>query len=200
MAFGEGVGLGFAASPAAVRVTVDGGLDDPDREVGEGLFGSATGVSNEADEDVAVGGGWAPDRNCERMPEASLGETVVVVVVLAELAVTVTVTVTALGLSLLVELEVEDEVDVEEVDVEEVDVEEVLEVVVPLSEPVMPPLTPAALISPRTVLSVVQTIDVPGARISGMAKHCWVSGHIPFDVSNFPFTHVAMLPLRHAVS
>jgi hypothetical protein len=195
MAFGEGVGLGFAASPAAVRVTVDGGLDDPDREVGEGLFGSATGVSNEADEDVAVGGGWAPDRNCERMPEASLGETVVVVVVLAELAVTVTVTVTALGLSLLVELEVEDEVDVEEVDVEEV-----LEVVVPLSEPVMPPLTPAALISPRTVLSVVQTIDVPGARISGMAKHCWVSGHIPFDVSNFPFTHVAMLPLRHAVS
>jgi len=67
---------------------------------------------------------------------------------------------------------VEEEVVEEEVVDEEVDVEVVLEVVVLLSEPVMPPLTPAASISPRTVLSLVQITDVPGARISGMAKHC----------------------------
>jgi len=141
--FGEGVGLGPAASPAAVRVTGGVELDDPDRDVGGVLLGFAAGVRDETDDDdndVAVG--WELDRNCERMLEASLGETVVVVVtvVLVELAVTVTVTVTALGLLLVVEVE------------DEVDVKEVLEVVVPLSEPVMPPLTPAALISPRTVL------------------------------------------------
>jgi hypothetical protein len=180
LVLGEGVGV-LAALPAAVRVTFDGApLDDPVVEEGV-LPGSAAGVSDEADDDeVAVVGGLLLDRNCERMLEASLGETVVVVVVLAALAVTVTVTVTALELTLVVEVEdeddVEEEVDVEEeeeVEVEEVeDVEEELEVVVPLSEPVMPPLTPAASINPRTLLSLVQITDVPGVRISGMAKHC----------------------------
>jgi hypothetical protein len=99
------------------------------------------------------------------MLEASLGETVVVVVVLAELAVTVTVTVTSLGFPLVVD--VKDEVDREEVlddESELVDVE--------LSEPVTPPVTPEAFIMATTVLSLVQTIDVPGARRSGIAKHC----------------------------
>jgi len=69
------------------------------------------------------------------MLEASFGETVVVVVVLAEFAVTVTVTVTPLGFPLD---------DVEE-----------------LSEPVTPPLTPAAFIRATTLLSLVQSKDVP---------------------------------------
>jgi metal-sulfur cluster biosynthetic enzyme len=86
------------------------------------------------------------------MLEASLGETVVVVVVLTELAVTVTVTVTSPGFPVLVD-------DVE-------DVEEVLDDVVvldeeTLSEPVTPPLTPAAVIREVTVLSLEQTRDVP---------------------------------------
>jgi len=81
------------------------------------------------------------------MLEASLGETVVVVVVLAELAVTVTVTVTPFGLLVLVDVE---------------DVEEVLDDVVVLgSEPVTPPLTLAPSIRETTVLSLVQSRDVP---------------------------------------
>lgn len=190
---GVGEGVGFEASPPAVRVTTIDGvpkleLNDPEGDAG-GLLATAvsagTLLDDEADE---VADGWPLDRNCERMLEASVGETVVVVVVLAELAVTVTVTVTSLGLPL-------------DDDKEEVEVEEVLDdVVVVLSEPVMPPLTPAAFMRPRTVLSLVQSRDVPAARTLGMAKHCWVSGHLPFEVSNFPFTQVAMLPIRQAVS
>lgn len=74
------------------------------------------------------------------------------------------------------------------------------EVLVLSSEPVMPPSTPAVFISPITVLGLVQNRDVPGALTSGMAKHCRVCGHWPFDVSNFPLTQVAMSPLRQAVS
>jgi len=79
------------------------------------------------------------------MLEASLGETVVVVVVLTELAVTVTVTVTSLVLD--VDVEVLDDVVVLDEET--------------LSEPVTPPLTPAAFIKETTVLSLVQTRDVP---------------------------------------
>jgi len=82
------------------------------------------------------------------MLDASLGETVVVVVVLTELAVTVTVTVTSLGFPVLV-------VDVEVLDDVVVLDEETL------SEPVTPPLTPAAFIRETTVLSLVQSRDVP---------------------------------------
>lgn len=88
-------------------------------------------------------------RNWERMLEASLGETVVVVVVLTELAVTVTVTVTSLGFPVLVDVE-----DVENVPDDVVVLDE-------MSEPVTPPLTPAAFIKETTVLSLVQSRDVP---------------------------------------
>jgi len=63
LALGEGVGVGLAASPAAVRVTFEGAarleLGDSDRDAGEGVLpGSAAGVSDETDEDddVAVAG------------------------------------------------------------------------------------------------------------------------------------------------
>lgn len=86
---GEGVGF-----EAAVRVTTTDGVPKFEGVAGV-LLGSAAGVSAlERDDDVEVAGGWPSLRNLERIPEASLGETVVVVVVLAELAVTVTVTVT----------------------------------------------------------------------------------------------------------
>lgn len=167
---GEGVG-----SPAAVRVTtVDGvlklGFEEPEVDAGGVVLGFAAEVSagrlvedEDDDDEVEVADGWPLDRNCERIPEASLGETVVVVVALAELAVTVTVTVTALTAPLVVDVEDEVKPEVEEVPDDEV---------VPTSEPLTPPLTPAAFIRPTTVLSLVQSRDVPAARILGMAKHC----------------------------
>jgi len=87
-------GVGFGESLPAVRVTTTDGV--PKLEgVADVLLELAAGVSAlERDDDVEVAGGWPSVRNLERIPEASLGETVVVVVVLAELAVTVTVTVT----------------------------------------------------------------------------------------------------------
>lgn len=167
---GEGVG-----SPAAVRVTtVDGvlklGFEEPEVDAGGVVLEFAAEVSagrlvedKDDDDEVEVADGWPLDRNCERIPEASLGETVVVVVALAELAVTVTVTVTALTAPLVVDVEDEVKPEVEEVPDDEV---------VPTSEPLTPPLTPAAFIRPTTVLSLVQSRDVPAARILGMAKHC----------------------------
>jgi len=173
-----GEGVGFDESPPAVRVTTMDGVprlefDDPEGDAGV-LLGWAAGVSAPVedeveDDEVEVAGGWPSVRNFERMLEASLGDTVVVVVVLAEFAVTVIVTVTAPGLSLLLlrPLVVDVEVDVEEV------LDDVVVLVEPtLSAPVMPPLTPAAFIRPITVVSLVHSRDVPGARISGMAKHC----------------------------
>lgn len=154
---GEGVG-----SPAAVRVTtVDGvlklGFEEPEVDAGGVVLGFAAEVSagrlvedKDDDDEVEVADGWPLDRNCERIPEASLGETVVVVVALAELAVTVTVTVTALTAPLVVDVEDEVKPEVEEVPDDEV---------VPTSEPLTPPLTPAAFMRPTTVLSLVQSRD-----------------------------------------
>jgi len=68
----------------------------------------------------------------------------VVVTVLAEFAVTVTVTVTALGFPVVVE-----------------DVLDNLDNVEELSKPVTPPVTPAAFIRATTLLSLVQSRDVP---------------------------------------
>jgi len=99
----------------------------------------------------------------------------------------------ALGIPLrLVVLEVDDEV-VEEVDndVELVSVE--------LPEPVMPPSTPAAVSKPRTFLSVVQTRDVPGVWMLGMARHSRPFGHCS-EVTKLGTTHFAMLPPMQAVS
>jgi len=193
---GAGVGFSFGEAPPAVRVTtVDGVLrlefDELEGDAGGVLLGWAAGVSagevedEVDDDDDEVGGGWPSVRNFERMLEASLGETVVVVVELTGLPVTVTVTVTALGFPIVEDVEVELDVeelldDVEELldDVEELldDVEELLDDGVVLVElpscPVMPPLTPAACIRPRTVLSLVQSRAVPGARTLGTAKHC----------------------------
>jgi hypothetical protein len=122
----------------------------------------------------------------------------------------------ALGIPLrLVVLEVDDEVVVEDVDdefaVEEVDdevddevvVEEVDNDVEPvsveLSEPVMPPSTPAAVSRPRTFLSVVQTRVVPGVWMLGMARHSRPFGHCS-EVTKLGTTHFAMLPPMQAVS
>jgi hypothetical protein len=155
--------------------TVDGVLRlglELEGDAGGVLFGWAAGVSEGKVEDEVedeIAGGWPAVRNFERMLEASLGETVVVVVELMELPVSVTVT--WLGLPLV------DEVEVDEV---ELDVEELLDngvVLVELSSPMMPPLTPAASIRPRTVLSLVQRRTVPGARTLGTAKHCRLCGH-----------------------
>jgi len=178
---GAGVGFPFGESPPAVRVTtVDGVLRlgfELEGDAGGVLLGWAAGVSEGKvevevdDDDNEVGGGWPSVRNFERMLEASLGETVVVVVELTELPVTVTVTVTWLGLPFV------ENVEVDEV---ELDVEELLDngvVLVELSSPVMPPLTPAACIRPRTVLSLVQRRTVPGARTFGTAKHWRLCGH-----------------------
>lgn len=140
-------GVGFVASPAGVRVTT---VPPPDPE----LLGSGVGVNPGMLEEVEVAGGWSSVRT-ERMLTASLGEIVVVVVVLTELANMVTVTVTWLGSLLGFPVD-----DVEyDVDVEDVLNDEVVVVEVSLSEPVMPPLTPAAFIRARTVLSVVQSRD-----------------------------------------
>jgi hypothetical protein len=164
-------GVGFEESPPAVRVTTIDGVpkletDDPEGDAGV-LLGFAARVSDGTllDEVDEVADGWPLDRNCERMLEASVGETVVVVVVLAEPAVTVTVTVTSLELPLVVDVEDEDEVVLDDVVLDDV-------VVLTLSEPVTPPLTPAAFIRATTVLSLVQSRDVPAARTLGMAKHC----------------------------
>jgi len=193
--------------PAVRVTTVDGVLRlgfELEGDAGGVLLGWAAGVSEGKvevevdDDDNEVGGGWPSVRNFERMLEASLGETVVVVVELTELPVTVTVTVTWLGLPFVENVEVDEvELDVEElldngmvlvlpfvenveVDEVELDVEELLDngvVLVELSSPVMPPLTPAACIRPRTVLSLVQRRTVPGARTFGTAKHWRLCGH-----------------------
>jgi len=147
------------------------GVEFVARVVAEGvLLDSAAGVNSIGPGDE-VGDGWPFVMNFPRMLEASLGETVVVVVALRGLANTVTVTVTCSGPSPRpplfdggVEVVVEDVLDFV-----------VLVELFPsegLSEPVMPPLTPAAFIKPTTVISLVQRRDVPGARRSGMAKHC----------------------------
>jgi len=171
----EEEGVGLVASPPGVRRMTVGvpelETDDPEGDAGGVLPGSAAGVSSGIDEDeVEVAGGWPSTMNFERMLEASLGETVVVVVVLKELANTVTVTVRSGGSSSssfgLPVFTVDNEVVVE------LDDGMLDDGVVELSEPAIPPLTPAALIRPITVLSLVQTRDVPEARISGMAKHC----------------------------
>jgi hypothetical protein len=222
----EGEGMGFVESPAGTRgidgepeVEVDDD-DDLEGDAGGVLVGSGVGVSGL---EVEVEGcGWPSVRNFSRILEASLGErvVVVVVVVLRGLANTVTVTVTGSGSSGLPDFNGGD--DVEEVldDVgfplldgeDEDDVEDVLDDVVLVElpgsarrpseppEPVTPPLTPEAVNMAITVLSLVQRRDVPGARMSGMAKHCRPSGHSPADVSNFPSTQVAMSPSTQAVS
>jgi len=160
----EGVGFGESLPSAGVRVTRIDGLELETSEIddaGGRLPASGFGVALNTGEleEVEVAGGCPSLRNLERMLEASLGKTVVVVVELTELANTVTVTVlTPLGL--------------DDDDVEEVLNDVVVLVDKPSSEPVMPPETPAALIRLRTVLSLVQSKDVPGARRSGMAKHC----------------------------
>jgi len=127
-------------------------------------------------------------RNLESILEASLGETVVVVVEAAEGAtVTVTVTIWADEVIVLEADVVVDEDEVEE-DVPDVDVvvvveleEEVSDVDVALavelepeataSSPVIPPVTPAALIRARTLLSLLHIRAVPSPRTSGIAKH-----------------------------
>jgi len=160
LAFGEGEGVGFEVVPELES--------DPEGDAGGVLLGSAAGVNSTTLEDE-VGDGWPSVRNFPRMLEASLGETVVVVVALRGLANTVTVTVTGSSpkpplFDGEVEVVVEGLVD-----------DVVLVELSPLggsSEPVMPPLTPAAFIRPITVFSLVQRSDVPGARRSGMAKHC----------------------------
>lgn len=170
----EGEGVGIVGSPPGVRRMTDRvpelETDDSEGDAGGVLPGSAAGVSPGTDEDeVEDGGGWLLASSFEIMLEASLGERVVVVVVLTELANTVTVTVRCSGGSssfglpvFTVDNEVVVELDDGMLDDGEVE----------LSEPAMPPLTPAAFIRPITVLSLVQTRDVPEARTSGMAKHC----------------------------
>jgi len=172
LAFGEGEG--GVESPPAARGMADGvpelEIDDPESDAGGVLLDSAAGVGPE----VEVGGGWPSVRNLLRMLEASLGETVVVVVELRGLANTVTVTVlgSSFGLPLL---DGDNEVDVDVLDDVLDDVVELFGPSIDLSEPVMPPLPPAAVIRPRTVFSLVQSRDVPGARMLGMAKHSWLS-------------------------
>jgi hypothetical protein len=161
----EGVGVGLVESPEAVRRRFGVIVLEPE---GDGvLLGSAAGV-NKTRLEVELAGGWLSDRNPPRMLAATLGETVVVVVVLrGGLANTVTVTVTGSSLPLgLPVLKLEVEVDVEE------EFEDVALGLVELFEPGMPGLPPEAFIRPITVLSLVQSRDVPGARRSGMAKHC----------------------------
>jgi hypothetical protein len=138
-------------------------------DAGGVLLGSAAGVSP----GVELEGVWPSVRNLLRMLEASLGVIVVVVVVLRALANTVTVTVSGVGSSL--GLPDRNGVVVEDV-LDDVVVVELLEPAglpsVELSEPVMPPVPPAAVIRPRAVLSLVQSRAAPGALRLGMAKHC----------------------------
>lgn len=176
---GAGVGVWFGESPTAVRVTAVDAVEF-EGDAG-GLLGWAAGVTagevevdddDDDDGDEEVAGGWPSVRNFERILEASLGETVVVVVELTELPVTVTVTVTAFGFPIVEDVEVElDLVELEEL------LDDGVVVVEPSSFPVIPPVTPAAVITPRTVLSLVQTRSVPGARTLGTAKHCRLCGH-----------------------
>jgi hypothetical protein len=82
------------------------------------------------------------------------------------------------------------------------DVEDADEELVELSdsEPVIPPVAPAASIKERALFSLVQAIIVPLEVTDGSAKHCWVAGQLPCEVSNCPFTQVAMAPWTHVVS
>jgi hypothetical protein len=196
-----GVGVGFGTSPpppAGVRTTIDTVLElVTDDAEGDGvLFGRPpaavlNGLTLEDDD----AGGWSSVRNFSRMLLASLGEIVVVVVVLMGVANTVTVTVvgssspslSSSGVPVLFPgLDPDNGVGEGEEEIS--------------SEPVMPPSTPEDSIRRRTLLSVVQSSCVPGARTSGMAKHSWVRRQAPCDVSNLPFTHVAMSPSIQAVS
>jgi hypothetical protein len=70
----------------------------------------------------------------------------------------------------------------------------------PGSDPVIPPVAPAAAIIERALFSLVQAIIVPFEVIDGSAKHCWVAGQLTCDVSNCPFTQEAMAPWIHVVS
>jgi len=159
---GVGVGLG-TSSPAAVRI-----MGDTVLELDGKLFSLNEGI---LEEDEA--GGWPSVRKFLRMLLASLGDIVVVVVVVRGLANTVTVTVA--GSSTPPSSGPDPDNGVGEGDTSDDDVlddtgrdvgkEE------RSSEPVMPPSTPAASIRRRTLFSVVQSSCVPGARISGMAKH-----------------------------
>jgi len=68
------------------------------------------------------------------------------------------------------------------------------------SEPVIPPDAPAASMRERAFFSLVQVIIVPSVLTDGSAKHCWVGGQRPCEVSNCPFTQEAMAPWIHVVS
>lgn len=70
----------------------------------------------------------------------------------------------------------------------------------PDPEPVASPVAPAALMRERALFSLVQAIVVPFELTDGSAKHCWVAGQRPFEVSNCPFTQEAMAPWTHVVS
>jgi len=70
----------------------------------------------------------------------------------------------------------------------------------PESEPVTPPVAPAASMIERAFFSLVQVIVVPFELTDGSAKHCWVAGQPPCEVSNCPFTQEAMAPWTHVVS
>jgi len=84
-----------------------------------------------------------------------------------------------------------------DVTVEEAD-EELIEL--PDPEPVIPPVAPAALMTERAFFSPVQAIVVPFELTDGSAKHCWVAGQLPCEVSNCPFTQEAMAPWTQVVS
>jgi len=70
----------------------------------------------------------------------------------------------------------------------------------PDPEPVTSPVAPAALMRESALFSLVQAIVVPFELTDGSAKHCWVGGQRPFEVSNCPFTQEAMAPWTHVVS
>lgn len=69
-----------------------------------------------------------------------------------------------------------------------------------LPEPVMPPVAPEALMRDWALFLLVQARIVPFDLTDGSAKHRWVAAQRPFEVSNWPFTQVAMAFLTHVVS
>lgn len=68
------------------------------------------------------------------------------------------------------------------------------------SEPVIPPVAPAASMRERAFFSLVQVITVPFEITDGSAKHCWFGRQRPCEVSNCPFTQEAMAPWTQVVS
>jgi hypothetical protein len=70
----------------------------------------------------------------------------------------------------------------------------------PDPEPVIPPVAPAASMIDWAFFSLVQAIVVPFELTDGSAKHCWVAGQLPCEVSNCPFTQEAMAPWTQVVS